>query len=287
MKYSFIKTNHIPFRLEKMCNVLDVSKSGYYSWLKRPESGRSKANRELDKNIQRLYGENEGRAGYLRIHQDLRAESNLVSKNRVYKRMHVMGLKAVRKRSFHPVTTNSKHKLPVAQNLLNQDFKTFSLNKIWLSDITYIPIAGRWSYLFAIKDLYNREIIGWELAPTLEARHLLHAFEKALMRRRSPKAVIFHSDRGVQYASEDFRKALSKNEFIQSMSRKGNCYDNAPMESFFKTLKVEEVYRRKFNTIKDAKYFLFDYIERYYNRRRRHSALGYLSPVEFREQITV
>ncbi|WP_036097059.1 IS3 family transposase [Leptospira weilii] len=240
----------------------------------------------MDKHIQRLYGENESRAGYLRIHKDLRAERILVSKNRVYKRMRIMGLKADRKRSFRPVTTDSKHKLLVAPNILNQDFKVLGLDKIWLSDITYIPVAGRWSYLFAIKDLFNREIIGWELGPTLETRCLLNAFEKALIRRRHPKGIIFHSDRGVQYASEDFRKSLNTNEFIQSMSRKGNCYDNAPMESFFKTLKVEEVYRRKFYTIKEAKYFLFDYIERYYNRRRRHSALGYLSPVEFRQQIT-
>lgn len=128
--------------------------------------------------------------------------------------------------------------------------------------------------------------MGWEIAPSLETRHLLTAFKRALIRRKSPKGIIFHSDRGVQYVSEDFRKELNTNEFIQSMSRKGNCYDNAPMESFFKTPKVEEVYRRKFNTIKEAKYFLFDYIERYYNRRRRHSTLGYLSPVEFREKIT-
>ncbi|WP_230489768.1 IS3 family transposase [Leptospira noguchii] len=160
------------------------------------------------------------------------------------------------------------------------------MNKIWLSDITYIPIAGKWAYLFAIKDLFNREIIGWELGSTLETEHLLKAFEKALSRRGYPKEVIFHSDRGVQYASEDFRKVLNTNEFVQSMSRKGNCYDNAPMESFFKTLKVEEVYRRKFNTTREAQYFLFDYIERYYNRKRRHSALGYLTPVEFREKIT-
>ncbi|WP_257945325.1 IS3 family transposase [Leptospira borgpetersenii] len=185
------------------------------------------------------------------------------------------------------MTTDSKHKLPIAPNILNQDFKVLGLDKIWLSDITHIPVAGRWSYLFAIKDLFNREIIGWELGPTLETHHLLNAFEKALIRRRHPKGIIFHSDRRVQYASKDFRKLLNTNEFIQSMSRKGNCYDNAPMESFFKTLKVEEVYRRKFNTIKEAKYFLFDYIERYYNKRRRHSALGYLSPVEFRERITV
>ncbi|WP_232371741.1 IS3 family transposase [Leptospira ainazelensis] len=286
MKYSYIEKNRIPFRVEKMCNILDVSKSGYYDWLKRPDSKTFKANQELDKHIQRLYGENESRAGYLRIHKDLRAERILVSKNRVYRRMRIMGLKADRKRSFRPVTTDSKHKLPIAPNILNQDFKVSGLDKIWLSDITYIPVGGKWSYLFAIKDLFNREIIGWELGPTLETLYLLNAFEKALIRRRSPKGIIFHSDRGVQYASEDFRKALNTNEFIQSMSRKGNCYDNAPMESFFKTLKVEEVYRRKFNTIKEAKYFLFDYIERYYNRRRRHSALGYLSPVEFRERIT-
>ncbi|EQA35409.1 putative IS1236 transposase [Leptospira inadai serovar Lyme str. 10] len=266
--------------------MLEVPKSGHYEWLKRPESNRSKTNRNLDNHIQRLYKENESRAGYIRIHKDLRAERILISKNRVYRRMKKLGLQAVRKRSFRPVTTNSNHKLPVAPNLLNQEFKASCLNQIWLSDITYMPIVGKWNYLFAIKDLFNREIIGWEIAPSLETRHLRTAFKRALIGRKSPKGIIFHSDRGVQYASEDFRKELNTNEFIQSMSRKGNCYDNAPMESFFKTLKVEEVYRRKFNTIKEAKYFLFDYIERYYNRRRRHSALGYLSPVEFREKIT-
>ncbi|UML82140.1 IS3 family transposase [Leptospira kirschneri] len=232
------------------------------------------------------------------MHQDLQSEGLSVSKNRVYRRMRKMCLKADRKRSFRPVTTDSNHKLPVAPNLLNQDFKSSGLNKIWLSDITYISIVGKWAYLFAIKDLFNREIIGWELGSTLETEHLLKAFEKALSRRGYPKEVIFHSDRGVQYASEDFRKVLNTNEFVQSMSRKGNCYDNAPrtrpiesvllssLESFFKTLKVEEVYRKKFNTTREAQYFLFDYIERYYNRKRRHSALGYLTPVEFREKIT-
>ncbi len=270
-----------------MCRILNVSKSGYYDWLNRSDSERRKSNQELDIKIQHLFHkEHEGRAGYLRIHQDLRAEGLLVSKNRVYRRMREMGLKADMKRSFRPTTTDSKHKLPLAPNLLNQDFQSSNLDKIWLSDITYIPVSGKWVYLFAIKDLFNREIIGWELGSTLESKHLLKAFEKALIRREHPKKVIFHSDRGVQYASEDFRKTLNTNEFIQSMSRKGNCYDNAPMESFFKTLKVEEVYKRKFNTIKEAQYFLFDYIERYYNRRRRHSALGYLTPVEFREKIT-
>ncbi|WP_244265091.1 IS3 family transposase [Leptospira alexanderi] len=261
---------------------MNVSKSGYYDWLKREDSERVKSNQKLDERIRSLFEEHESRSGYLRIHQDLQSEGLFISKNRVYRRMHKMGLKVDRKCSFRPVTTNSKHKLPVAPNLLGQVFKSDRLNQIWLSDITYIPINGKWIYLFAIKDLFNREIIGWELGSTLETEHLLKAFEKALSRRGYPKEVIFHSDREVQYASDDFRKVLNTNEFIQSMSRKGNCYDNAPMESFFKTLKVEEVYRRKFNTIQKAQFFLFDYIERYYNRRRRHSALGYLSPVEFR-----
>ncbi|WP_061206905.1 IS3 family transposase [Leptospira santarosai] len=282
MKYTYIKKNHFP--VEKICNILNVSKSGYYDWLKREDSKRVKSNQKLDERIHGLFVEHEGRFGYLRIHQELRAEGTFVSKNRVYRRMHQLGLKADRKRSFRPVTTNSKHKLPVAPNLLGQVFKSDRLNQIWLSDITYIPIAGKWIYLFAIKDLFNREIVGWELGSTLETKHLLKVFESALSRRGYPKGVIFHSHRGVQYASEDFRKALNTNEFIQSMSRKGNCYDNAPMESFFKTLKVEEVYKRKFNTIQEAQFFLFDYIERYYNRKRRHSALDYMSPVEFRKK---
>ncbi|EMN89558.1 IS3 family transposase [Leptospira weilii] len=280
MKYTFVKKNRFP--IEKTCNILNVSKSGYYEWLKREDSKRVKFNRELDERIRILFEEHENRSGYLRIHQDLRSEGLAVSKNRVYRRMRIMGLKADRKCSFRPVTTNSKHKLPVAPNLLGQVFKSDGLNQIWLSDITYIPVAGKWVYLFAIKDLFNREIIGWELGSTLETEHLLKAFEKALSHRGYPKEVVFHSDRGVQYASDNFRKVLTTNQFIQSMSRKGNCYDNAPMESFFKTLKVEEVYKRKFDTIREAQYFLFDYIERYYNRKRRHSALGYLSPVEFR-----
>ncbi|WP_017854437.1 IS3 family transposase [Leptospira interrogans] len=280
MKYTYIEKNH--FSVEKTCKILNVSKSGYYEWLKREDSDRAKSNQKLDERIRILFEENEGRSGYLRIHQDLRSEGVVASKNRVYRRMRIMGLKADRKRSFRPVTTDSKHKLPLTPNFLGQVFKSDGLNRIWLSDITYILVAGKWVYLFAIQDLFNREIIGWELGSTLETEHLLKAFEKALSRREYPKKVIFHSDRGVQYASNDFRKALNTNKFIQSMSRKGNCYDNAPMESFFKTLKVEEVYRRKFNTIRETQYFLFDYIERYYNRRRRHSALGYLSPVEFR-----
>ncbi|EMJ94068.1 IS3 family transposase [Leptospira alstonii] len=284
MKYTYIKRNHSP--VKKICKILNVSKSGYYEWLKREDSERAKSNKKLDERIRILFEEHENRSGYLRIHQDLRSEGLVVSKNRVYRRMRIMGLKADRKPSFRPVTTDSKHKFPVAPNLLGQVFKSDGLNQIWLSDITYIPIAGKWAYLFAIKDLFNREIIGWELGSTLETEHLLKAFERALSRRGYSKGVIFHSDRGVQYASDNFRKVLNTNEFIQSMSRKDNCYDNAPMESFFKTLKVEEVYRRKFNTMKEAQYFLFDYIERYYNRKRRHSALGYLTPVEFRERIT-
>ncbi|AXR68706.1 IS3 family transposase [Leptospira mayottensis] len=218
MKYTYVKENHYP--VEKTCKLLNVSKSGYYEWLKRGESQRTKSNRELDERIHILFEEHENRSGYLQIHQDLLSEEFFVSKNRVYRRMREMGLKADRKCSF----------CPVAPNLLNQVFKSDGLNRIWLSDITYIPINGKWSYLFVIQDLFNREIVGWELGWTLETRHLLTAFEKALSRRGYPKEVIFHSDRGVQYASDDFRKALNTNEFIQSMSRKGNCYDNAPMD---------------------------------------------------------
>lgn len=282
MRYQFIQENRSSFPVMKMCQVLRVSQSGYYRWRQNPFSVRKVSNERLRKRIRELYAEHKGMAGSPMITADLRAEPEFskVSKNRVARHMKEMGLKCRATKKF-VVTTDSKHSEPVAPNILDRQFTTDSPNAAWVSDITYVKVGSKWNYLTVFMDLYSRIIVGWDLSESLDRHSMIHAFQKALWRRSPPAGLLVHSDRGVQYASADFRDLLKKNQFVQSMSRKGDCWDNAVAESFFHTLKTQCLYHNRFLNKADAEQALFTYIEVYYNRRRRHSTNGYKSPASY------
>ena len=282
MRYRFIQQYRSSFPVMKMCQVLKVSQSGYYRWRTNPLSVRKVKNERLRRRIRELYAEHKGMAGSPMITAGLRAEPEFskVSKNRVARHMQEMGLKCRATRKF-VVTTDSRRSEAVAPNILDRQFTPESPNTSWVSDITYVKVGSKWNYLTVFIDLYSRLVVGWDLSESLERHSMIHAFQKALWRRRPSSGLLVHSDRGVQYASADFRNLLTKNGFIQSMSGKGNCWDNAVAESFFHTLKTQLLYHTKFQGKADAEQDLFNYIEVYYNRRRRHSTNRYQSPASY------
>ena len=281
MKYEFILRYRSQFRVGKMCRVLRVSRSGYYDWIDRPESKRTRENRDLLKEIKEVYQASNKVYGSPRITEELSDRGFNASRNRVARLMASNDIRSKTKRKFK-VTTNSDHKLPVSPNLLGQNFYVSTPECVVVSDITYIRTGEGWLYLTMIMDLFQRKVVGWSMSRSMTAELTTIAALKQYMRTYSPgSGVIFHSDRGVQYASGDFRKLLEKHQFIQSMSGKGNCYDNAVAESFFKTLKTELVYHERYPTRAHARASIFQYIEGFYNRVRKHSFLGYLSPEQF------
>jgi transposase InsO family protein len=285
MRYEFIKKHSSAYAVERMCRILGVTRSGYYCWLRRGLNRRQKRDRALLEQIRKSYRQNNGRAGSPRVHEDLLDWGYCTSRKRVARLMREAGLRAKTKRKFR-VTTQSKHSLPVADNLLGRDFTVKSPNKVWVSDITYLWTREGWQYLCVVLDLFNRQVVGWNLSHRLMSELAEDALIRAVMRRRPSAGLVFHSDRGVQYCSRSFRKLLKRYGMVQSMSRKGDCWDNAVAESFFGTLKRELVYHETYRTRAEARLSVFQYIEAYYNRRRRHSALGYLSPIEF-EQVAM
>jgi putative transposase len=280
MKYRFIFENRGLFFIGKMCKALEVSRSGYHNYVRRKMSQRRYENMLLEAEIREIYETKRGRYGSPRIWKELRKRGKRVNRKRVERIMRVNNFAAHAKRKYK-VTTNSKHNKPVAENLLNQNFKTDSPNKIWVSDITYIWTTEGWLYLCVILDLFSRRVVGWSMNQRVKADLVIAAMKQALINRNSEAGLIFHSDRGSQYASNAVQSLLKENSFIQSMSRKGNCYDNAVAESFFNTLKTELVYNCNFSTRLEAQNYIFDYIEIFYNRQRMHSYLNYLTPVEF------
>jgi putative transposase len=265
-----------PVRL--MCRVLEVSVSGYYAWRSRPESRRGAANRHLLADVRRLHACHHGRYGSPRMHAALRAEGGSASRGRIERLMRRHGIRAVAGRRFRPCTTDSRHPLPIAANLLKQRFSAAAPNRVWLADITYIPTGEGWLYLATILDLATRKIVGWSMRDHMRTELALAALTMAAQRQRPGPELTHHSDRGSQYAAEAYAQQLAAIGAMPSMSRTGCCYDNAPMESFFHTLKVELVHQRRWATHQEAKRDLFAYIEGYYNRQRIHSALGYLTP---------
>lgn len=280
MKYWFIDQHHSSHGVQKMCRVLGVSRSGYYGWKKQPQSKRQKENEKLLVYIKESHKISKETYGSPRIAEDLWARGIVCGENRVARIMKENGIMAKTKRKFK-ATTNSRHRLPVAENLLNQNFTADGPNKVWVSDITYIPTMEGWLYLAVILDVFSRQVVGWSMGKRLTADFVIKALYQAIGRRKPEAGCIMHSDQGVQYASVDFLKVLKAYGFIQSMSRKGNCYDNAVAESFFHTLKTEHVYFERYRTRAEARQSIFEYIEMFYNRQRRHSALGYRSPVFF------
>ncbi len=285
MKYEFIHTNRSAFAVENMCQVFEVSRSGYYDWVDRPESQRSLENKVLLQEIREIHKKSWRNYGSPRITDSLHDIGYSCSKPRVARLMRANGIKAKTQKKYK-VTTNSDHSYPIAPNLLNQDFWTNSPNRIWVSDITYVRTLEGWLYLTIVLDLYHRKIVGWSMSDRLTAKTTtIPAFIQATRKYQPIPGLIFHSDRGVQYACDNFRGLLKTFKAIQSMSGKGNCYDNAVAESFFHTLKTELVYHETYRTRLEAKTSLFEYIEVFYNRFRKHSYLGYKSPEQY-EQLT-
>jgi len=286
MKYWFIDQHCSLYGVQKMCRVLGASRSGYYGWKRQPQSKRQKENEKILMEIRESHKNSNRAYGSPRITEDLQANGTKCGENRVARLMKNNGIVGKAKKKFK-ATTNSRHNLPVAENVLNQNFTAEKPNTVWVSDITYVPTLEGWLYLVVILDLFSRQVVGWAMSDRMTSGFVVKALYQAIGRRHPPSGCIFHSDRGVQYASTDFRDTLKAFAFIQSMSRKGNCYDNAVAESFFHTLKTEHVYEYRYETRAEARQSIFDYIEMFYNRRRRHSALGYRSPVSFELEAMV
>jgi putative transposase len=269
-----------------MCHILSIERSGYYAWAKRKPSKQSIANETLDKKIINIFNHPGSRYGYPRITDELHDQGEKCGKNRVFRRMQFLGLRAKEKKKFK-VTTDSNHNLPVAANLLNRNFSATAPNQKWVSDITYIWTDEGWLYLATVIDLYSRAVIGWSIQPTMNRELVRDALMMALWRRGFPRGVLCHSDRGSQYCSDDYQKMLKTYGLICSMSRKGNCWDNAVAESFFHSIKTEMIYTERYATRTIAKQSVFQYIEVYYNRVRRHSAIGSIAPAVFESQYKI
>lgn len=285
MKYAFmLKEKDSGIGVERMSRALGASRSGYYQWLKRPKSKRDVENERLLIEIRVEYRKSLETYGSPSISDKLKERGMKANKKRVAKLMKENGIRSVTKKKFK-VTTNSAHKYPVSPNLLNQDFSAKEANKKWVSDITYVWTNEGWMYLATIMDLFSKKIVGWSMGSRLGRQLVIDAFTQAVGRRGAVRGLIFHSDRGVQYASHDFRNLLTRHGCISSMSGKGNCYDNAVAESFFSTIKKELIYRTTYRTRREAASSIFGYIEMFYNRTRRHTANGGLSPAEFEAML--
>jgi putative transposase len=277
MFVSAIRTEHAVTRI---CQTIEVSPSGYYKWLKCNISLRKAEDKYLYEEIKKIHDESKEIYGSPRIEKKLRQNGTKTSPKRVARIMRENGLRSKVKKKFK-ATTNSKHNLPVAENLLQQNFTTIELNQVWTSDITYIWTSEGWLYLVIVLDIFSRSVIGWKVNNTLNKDFVYETIIKSIKSRKPTKDLIFHSDRGSQYASHEVRKLLKKYHIKQSMSRSGNCYDNAITETFFHSLKTEMVYHNKFKTRKEAELKIFEYIEIFYNRSRLHSSLKYQTPIEF------
>ncbi len=286
MKYQFIRTYRSSWPISRMCRVVGVSSSGYYGWRQRPESQRAQANRRLTIKIKTIYQHSRQTYGSPRVHAELNEQGDRCGRHRVARLMRLAGLRAAQTRRRRQTTTVDK-KLPVAPNRLKRHFSANKPNQVWLADLTYIATDQGWLYLAAVLDIYSRQIVGWAMDKTMTADLTCRALDMALVQRRPPAGLIHHSDRGSQYACYDYQALLTKHGLQPSMSGTGNCLDNAPMESFFATLKRELIYRCHYLTRQQAKTDIFDFVETFYNRVRRHSALGYLSPVRFEQLAAV
>ncbi|UTW44228.1 IS3 family transposase [bacterium SCSIO 12696] len=280
MKYAFIKEQRRSHAVQRLCCVLGVSTSGFYDWCNRPESARVKENRRLTTQIRCFHRASRGTYGSPRIHQDLRDIGESVSVNRVARLMKSQGIQSKVARKF-VVTTDSKNTLQPAPDYLQRRFWALKANHAWVSDTTFIRTRQGWLYLAVVLDLYSRQVIGWAMSDSNNSKLVKDALTMTVWRRGKVEGVIVHSDQGSTYASGDYQQQLLENKLICSMSRKGECLDNAVAESFFGSLKTELVDHEDYRTRQEAKQSLFEYIEVFYNRYRRHSYLGYVSPVEY------
>lgn len=285
MRFAFIKENEEAFEVKTMCETFNVSRSGYYSWKKRPASETAQRAESLTAEIADIHLKRKEVYGSPRVHQELLDRGHSCCVNTVEKLMRNAGIRAKTKKKFK-ATTDSKHDRPVAENLLDREFDSPSKqNEVWVSDITYLWTEEGWMYLAAVVDLFTRRVVGWALENRMTSQLVVDALQQAIDQQCPQGEVLCHSDRGSQYASEQYQNQLQENGFVCSMSRKGNCWDNAPMESFFATLKKELIHHERYETRQAVRRSLFEYIEVFYNRVRKHSALGYQSPAQF-EQVT-
>jgi transposase InsO family protein len=278
-----MKAHRSAYPLTLMCRVLEVSKSGYYAWLKRPPSRRAQANARLEIALRCAHENSRGTYGPLRLQPELAAAGFPAGLGRIRRLRQKLGLRCRQARKFK-ATTNSNHSLPVADNRLGQNFAATRPSEVWVTDITYIQTREGWLYLAGVKDLYTCEIVGYAMGAGMSQELTGQALIRAVRHKRPPPGLIHHSDRGSQYCSRGYQALLKQFHMIPSMSRKGNCYDNAPMESFWGTLKNELVHHRRYRTREEARAEITEYIEIFYNRQRRHSKLGNLSPAAFAQK---
>ena len=286
MKFAFIREHRVEFPVVDMCRVLEVSKSGFYRWAMQPVGKRERRRQELGEAITRVHAANRGVYGSPRVHAVLVEEGRDVCRNTVAKVMRQRGIKARTHRRFKVRTTDSNHDHPVAPNVLDRKFTADRPNKVWLTDITYIPTGEGWLYLAGVMDLCSRRIVGWSMAEHMRADLACAALNTAINARRPGADLLHHSDRGVQYACSEYQTLLKARGITVSMSGVGDCYDNAPTESFWGKLKTELVYLEPFATREQARAAIFEYIECFYNRVRLHSSLGYVSPERFEAGLT-
>jgi putative transposase len=275
-----IRKHEQRYRVTMMCRVLKVSPNGFYDWYDREPSARAQNRQQLDEHVHATFEAQKGRIGSPRVSRQLKSQGQCAGHNQIAQSMARQGLRAKAARKFK-ATTNSKHSLPVAENLLQQDFSADRPNQKWVSDITYIATDEGWLYLAVVMDLCSRSVIGWSMSERMTTQLTCDALRMAVFRRHRPRSVIVHSDRGSQYCAHEYQALLREHGLICSMSAKGNCYDNAAMESWNHSLKVEAIHGERFATRAIAKSQVFDYIEVYYNRQRLHSTLGYQSPEQF------
>lgn len=280
MKFAFIAAEKATTPVAALCRVLGVSRSGFYAWEDRGPSAREVEDEKLAVAVTAAHKAGREAYGSPRVYKELKASGIAVGRKRVARLMRRLGLKGRRRRRFK-ATTDSKHNLPIAENVLDRKFEVDAPNVAWVTDITYVWTDEGWLYVAAILDLFSRRVVGLAMSERIDRALVLQALRAAVGRRAPAAGLVHHSDRGSQYASDDYQAALADLGVVCSMSRKANCWDNAVAESFFATLKTELIYPRRFATREEAREAIFDFVEVFYNRRRRHSTLGYVSPVEF------
>lgn len=283
MRYQFIKQHQGQFSQAALCRVMQVSTSGYADWRKRVKSRRQQQEESLLVSLQEIHRQSRGTYGSPRVYQECKARGLPCGRNRVARLMQKYQISARPLRRF-VLTTDSKHALPVADNRLDRQFSVEAPNRVWSADITYLWTEEGWRYLGVVLDLFSRRVVGWSLQSTLERSLVVAALSAALGNRHPAPGLLCHSDRGSQYASDAYQQLLRQAGAVCSMSRKGNCWDNAPVESFFASLKRELTHRTRFATRQEARLAVFEWIAVWYNRQRRHSALGYISPEQFEQQ---
>lgn len=283
MKYAWIKQHAAKFPVKRLCCLVNVSRSAYYDWLDRSPTATEKEDRALTEMIVKAFKKSRATYGTRRLKRELFKHDRITSRRRIGRLMREAELVCKTRRNFK-ATTNSRHDFPIAENRLDREFKVSNPNQVYTGDITYIPTQEGWLYLAVVIDLYSRQIVGWSMAEHMRAKLVNDALRMAIWKRKPAKGLLWHTDRGGQYASESHRELLKQHGICQSMSRKGNCWDNAVSESFFHTLKTELIHHQTFRSREEAKQAIFEYIEVFYNRERLHSANDYMSPVDYELQ---